>query len=193
MRSARRIYVSSIIVIVLGLLVSGLAAAKEKKEKPKPTAVYSMAILPPADSDNITPSEIWADLTCFNTTPEQEALLAPIKDKGQNSALTAAQNSPVGIMRRAAGLETNVLYAFKEDSGRVVIATLRFNVFPNAVMNVDPMLSPFTLAYFTPTDDGKGKGKIYGAAALQFDKTGKLDPTAYPASTADLAFVKLKS
>jgi hypothetical protein len=195
MRSARRIYLCSMLVLVTGLVLSGLASAKEeKKEKTKPIAVYSMAILPPADSDDITPSEVWVEINRYTTPEEKASLLALIKDKGQNAALNAAQNNPVGWLRRSAGLSTKILYAFKDEgSDRVVIATLRFDVFPDAAENVDPMLSPFTLATFTPTADGKGKGKIYGACALHFDKDGKLDETAFPASTAELGFVKMKS
>ena len=196
MLCARRMYRPIALAACLGFAFSGGAwATEEKKEKPKPIANYTMAILPPADADNITPSEIYIDVTHFTTDQERAALLTLVKEKGQSAALSAAQDKPVGTLRRAGGLGYDILYAFKQtsaDGDRIVVATLRFPVYQGAVMNADPMLMPFTLASFVPTPDGKGKGKIYGAVALQFDKDGKLDMSAYPASAADLAFARIK-
>jgi len=195
MLRTRGTVLSSALIVCLCCVLAPAVLAKEKKEKPKPVAQYSMAILPPAGADDITPSEIFVEINRFTTPSEKAALLSVLAKKGQSAALTAAQNSPVGILRRAAGLATDILYAMQDstpDGDRITIVTLRFNVYPNAVMNADPMIEPFTIAFFVPTKDAKGKGKIYGAAALALDKDGKIDISAYPSATADLAFAKIR-
>ena len=191
----RRTHLIAMLIVALSCVLAVSAMAKDKKEKPKALATYSMAILPPAGADDSTPSEIWVEIDRFTTPDEKAKLLQLIETKGQNAALTAAQNSPVGRLKRPGGLATNVLYAWKETDpagDKIVIASLRFPVYPDAVVNADPMLMPFTIASFVPTADAKGKGKIFGAAALTFDKAGKLEVTAFDASVANLGFARIR-
>ena len=196
MSRARRACLTFVPVVVLSCVLAAPALAKEKrKEKEKLAAAYSMVILPEAGSDNQSPSELSVEIERFTTPEERANLRSILQSKGQNAALTAAQNSPVGRLSRPASLATNILYAWQEPDpagNRITIVTLRYSIHPNMVMNADPMLEPFTLAWFVPAADGKGKGKIIGSAALKLDKDGKLDISAYPASTADLAYVKIR-
>jgi hypothetical protein len=195
-RCGSRLVLGVVIVLTAFALAGSIAVAKDKKEKPKPAAEYTAVMLPPADSSNITPSEIIIVIDRFTTPEEKAALRDALEKKGQMAALTLGQKNPIGRLVRAGGRGTDIFYAAKEttDKGeRVVVVTQRFPLYPNTIMNADEMKYPFGLLAFYPDAGEKGgEGMIVGVTAFAMDPNGHVDVTGYAPAKGNLAFVKSK-
>jgi hypothetical protein len=186
------------------VLTAGKNLADEpKKEDAKPEAAmkaleYSAVILPPAGSDNITPSEIYIKIDRFTTPEERQTLRTALDKETQSQVLTRAQNmvkkNPIGrIIRDGSGID--ILFAAKDktDKGeQVVLVAQRGPIYKNTIMNADNVDLPFSVLWFATVDGGKGEGKIIGTAALKMDPNGQVQIEGYKPSAANLANIRAR-
>jgi hypothetical protein len=195
-----RLTVGFVVLVVLAMATSFIVAKEKKGEAANDKASkgfeYSAVILPPADSNNMTPSEIIIKIDRFTTPEERAALKGVLEKDGQSALLCFAQKTSVGRLIRAGGRGIDILYAAQEKTEKgdaIIIVCPRFPLYPNTVMNADEMKYPFGLAVLYPKAEEKGgDGVIVGVTSITMDAKGKVDVTGYKPSKANLAYVKAK-
>ena len=133
----------------------------------------------------------------WSTDEERESLLTTLQEFGQDKLLDALMKirPPVGYMRTPNSMGYDLFYARKHDnpdgSYRVVIATNRRVAFGEAANNTRSMQYQFTLIELHLDKDGKGEGKMVGAARVSWNhEAKKLEIENYNALPTDLINVK---
>ena len=177
-------------IATIGILAA-LAAVAVAQEKAKPIASFrAFGVNQGRTTANAGVVQI--TITRWSTDEEREKLISTLKEKGSDALLnTLTSLKPVGFIKMPNTLGWDLYYAREQDNpdgGRsIYLASNRRLAFGEVKHQSRSSQYAFTLVEMHLDKDGKGEGKLSGAAKVEFNsKTHQLDIENYSALPTDL-------